>query len=155
MLLAWLLPSFQSLPCFPYVSGTLIAAALVLNPSMGGFVYIIGLCRSLKRTLLRDWQFLLLLQSPLVFTARSYKALFFRCWKLRLHSLAWGWDGLLPRFPSCFLFVFVFLFIFRERRGKEGRKRGRETSVCGSSSMLPTGDLACSPGMCPDWGLNQ
>ena len=36
----------------------------------------------------------------------------------------------------------------------EGRERGRETSVCGCLSWTPTGDLACNPGMCPDWESN-
>ena len=41
--------------------------------------------------------------------------------------------------------------------GKGGRKRGRETSMCGryidlvASHMCPSGDLACNPGMYPDW----
>ena len=26
--------------------------------------------------------------------------------------------------------------------------------MCGSSHALPTGDLACNPGMCPDWESN-
>ena len=46
------------------------------------------------------------------------------------------------------------LFIFRE--GKGGRKRGRQTSMCGCLSLEPsTGDLAHNPVMCPDWELNQ
>ena len=36
-----------------------------------------------------------------------------------------------------------------------GRKRGRET-MCGCLSCAPLlRDLACNPGMCPDWELNQ
>ena len=27
--------------------------------------------------------------------------------------------------------------------------------MCGCFSMPPTGDLACNPGMCPDWESNQ
>ena len=26
--------------------------------------------------------------------------------------------------------------------------------MCGGLSRVPTGDLACSPGMCPDWESN-
>ena len=49
---------------------------------------------------------------------------------------------------------FIYLFIFRE--GKGGRKRGRQTSMCGCLSLEPsTGDLAHNPVMCPDWELNQ
>ena len=48
-----------------------------------------------------------------------------------------------------------YLFIFRGR-GREGRrKRGRETSMCGCLSHAPTEDLACYPGMHPNWELNQ
>ena len=41
------------------------------------------------------------------------------------------------------------------REGKGGRKKGRETSMYGSSCVPPTGDLAHDPGMCPDWESNQ
>ena len=27
--------------------------------------------------------------------------------------------------------------------------------MCIASHVAPTGDLACNPGMCPDWELNQ
>ena len=46
-----------------------------------------------------------------------------------------------------------YLFIFRE--GKGGRKRGRETSMCGYLLSTPYGNLAHNPGMCPDWESNQ
>ena len=68
MLLAQLLPCFCHFLHFLYVTGTLLAAALVLNPRVGGFAYILRPC-------IRDWQFLPPPQSPLVFTARSYEAL--------------------------------------------------------------------------------
>ena len=45
------------------------------------------------------------------------------------------------------------LFILFWREGKGGRKRGRETSMCGCPSP-PTGDLAHNPDMYPDWELN-
>ena len=61
-------------------------------------------------------------------------------------------------FPSR-LFYFVlflkmlFIFIFREREGKEGRKRRRETTMCENINCFayhrPThGHLAHHPGMC-------
>ena len=53
-----------------------------------------------------------------------------------------------------FLKGFIYLlFVFREGKGggKGGRKRGRETSMYGYLLCTPTGDLACNPGMCPDW----
>ena len=53
----------------------------------------------------------------------------------------------------CFLFFLKILFIFRER----GRRREREGNI---SVWLPLacpqmGNLACNPGMCPDWETNQ
>ena len=45
-----------------------------------------------------------------------------------------------------------FIYLFLE--GKGGRKRRRETSVCGCLSRVPSWVLARNPGMCPDWELN-
>ena len=42
------------------------------------------------------------------------------------------------------------------REGKEGRERGRETSMCEcvvACGAPPTGGLACNAGMCPDLGI--
>ena len=52
---------------------------------------------------------------------------------------------------SLFKKDFIYLFLERE----EGRKRGRETSMCVAACAPPTGDLACNPGLCPDWELNR
>ena len=41
---------------------------------------------------------------------------------------------------------FFYLFL--------GRKRGRETTMCGCLSSTPCGDLARNSGMCPDWESN-
>ena len=43
---------------------------------------------------------------------------------------------------------FYYLFLERER---EGEKHQREVAPCAP----PTVDLACNPGMCPDWESNQ
>ena len=52
------------------------------------------------------------------------------------------------------LFFFLkSLFIFREM-GKEGEREGEKHQCVGSSRVPPTGDLACNPGMCPDWELH-
>ena len=51
-----------------------------------------------------------------------------------------------------FLKDFIYLFL---ERGKGGRKRRRETSMCGCPSCDPYWDLACNPGTCPDWELNR
>ena len=58
---------------------------------------------SFKWALLRDWQFLLPPQSPLLFIAISYEALFSWHCNPQLHGLAWVWDGLPPRCPFQFL----------------------------------------------------
>ena len=52
-----------------------------------------------------------------------------------------------------------YLFIFRER-GKKGEGKGeiihvRKKHRLVASRTPPTGDLACIPGMCPDWESNQ
>ena len=60
-----------------------------------------------------------------------------------------------------FLYLYLFLkilFIFREG-GEREKERERNVHVwvkhCSVASHTPpTGDLACNPGMCPDWELN-
>ena len=47
-----------------------------------------------------------------------------------------------------------FFFIFRQR-GREGEKEGEKLQCVVASHVPATGDLACNPGMCPDWELNQ
>ena len=56
-----------------------------------------------------------------------------------------GWEP-----DSFFLF---YLFIFRER-GREGEREGEKDQCVVAFHVPPTGDLACNPGMCPDWELN-
>ena len=51
------------------------------------------------------------------------------------------------------LSFFKILFIFRVRRW-EGEREGEKHQCVVASSIPPTGDLAHSPGMCPDWELN-
>ena len=45
------------------------------------------------------------------------------------------------------------LFIFRQR-GSEGGREGEKHQCVVASWVLCTGDLACNPGLCPDWELN-
>ena len=47
-----------------------------------------------------------------------------------------------------------YLFIVRERRRERGRD-GEKHQCAVASCTPPTGDLACNPGMCPDWELNR
>ena len=53
-----------------------------------------------------------------------------------------------------FVFILFFkrfyLFTFRER-GREEEREGRKHQCVVASHVAPTGDLACIPGMCPDW----
>ena len=52
---------------------------------------------------------------------------------------------------------YYYYYFFKER-GREGeRERNtdvREKHQLVASCMLPTGDLACNPGVCPDWEWN-
>ena len=50
--------------------------------------------------------------------------------------------------------IYIFyLFIFRER-GREGG-REEEKHQCVVASQAHYGNLACNPGVCPDWESNQ
>ena len=53
-----------------------------------------------------------------------------------------------------FLKDFIYLFIFRER-GREGERGGVKHQYVVPSHAPPTRDMACNPGMCPDWELNR
>ena len=75
-------PISSYFPHFLYAAGTLLAASLVLNPWVGGFLYILGPCGSFKQILLKGWQFLSPCHPPLVFTIRSYEILLSQHWNL-------------------------------------------------------------------------
>ena len=47
-----------------------------------------------------------------------------------------------------------FLLIFREKQMEEEREGEKHQCVVASHAPL-TGDLACNPGMCPEWESNQ
>ena len=72
MLLARLLVGFQSLPPLP----TSKLGPTGADSWVGGFVYILGFCVSLQRTLLWSLEFLPPLQRLLVFTVRGFETLF-------------------------------------------------------------------------------
>ena len=55
---------------------------------------------------------------------------------------------------SLSVFKRFYLFIFRER-GRDGEREEEKHQCVVSSHTPPTGDLAHTPGMCPDWGSNQ
>ena len=75
----------------------------VSNPNIGGSACILGPRGSFNWTFLRDLQFLWLHQHPLFFYSQKLWSFISQCWKPGLCSLAWGWDGSLPRCPSWFL----------------------------------------------------
>ena len=57
---------------------------------------------------------------------------------------------------SFIYFLNSIYFIFREREWEGKRKGERNINVWLSLACpLPAGDLACNPGMCPDWDSNQ
>ena len=56
----------------------------------------------------------------------------------------------LPLFKKIFFKDFIYFY----REGKGRRKRGKYQCVI-ISCVPPTGDLACNPGICPDWESNQ
>ena len=51
-------------------------------------------------------------------------------------------------------FKIFYLFIFRER-GREGKREGEKHQCVVASGTPLTGDMACNPGICCDWELNQ
>ena len=57
-------------------------------------------------------------------------------------------------FYSFFLFLRFYPFIY-SREGKGGEREGGKHQCVVASHTSPTRDLACNPGMCPDWELNQ
>ena len=53
---------------------------------------------------------------------------------------------------SFFLFKrFTYLFL----EGGEGERDGMKHQCVVASCVLPSGDLTCNPGMCPDWESNR
>ena len=47
-----------------------------------------------------------------------------------------------------------YLFIVRDRK-RDGEREGEKHQCVVASHVLPTGDLACNPGMYPDWESNR
>ena len=57
--------------------------------------------------------------------------------------------------PQNIIFYVKVLFIFLERGEGREKKEGEKHQCVVSSYAPPNGDLACNPGMCPGWELNQ
>ena len=53
-----------------------------------------------------------------------------------------------------FGFFKYFIYLFLER-GKEGKREGKKHQGVVVSRAPPTGNLACIPGMGPDWQSNR
>ena len=56
-----------------------------------------------------------------------------------------------------FLFILFFkdfIYLILERR-REREREGEKHQCVVASQVSPTGDLACNPGMCPDWESNR
>ena len=52
-----------------------------------------------------------------------------------------------------FFLICYFIYIFGER-GRKEEGEGEKCQCVVASRALSTGDLACNPGVCPDWELN-
>ena len=52
------------------------------------------------------------------------------------------------------IFFFKDLINLFLERGGEGERKGENHHWVVASCVPPTGDLACSPGLCPDWESN-
>ena len=56
--------------------------------------------------------------------------------------------------PAYEMFFKDFIYLSLER-GREGERERKEYQCVVASRVPTTGDLACNPGMCPDWESNQ
>ena len=45
--------------------------------------------------------------------------------------------------------------MYFRQRGREEEREGEKHQCVVASPAPPIGDLACNPGMCPDWESNQ
>ena len=59
------------------------------------------------------------------------------------------------RKPVAFSFLKKRLVYLSVDRRREEEREGEKHRYVVTSHAPPTGDLACNPGMCPDWESNQ
>ena len=130
MLLAWLLPHFQSLPPLPESEWCPSSCCPGADFWVGGLVYILGPCGPLQQTLLRDWQFLTLPQPLQIFTARGYEALFAWSWNPGMCGLSWA--GIVHSPPH------LFLPVLSAHQCGSARSTGRWLATCSFPPWLPT-----------------
>ena len=50
-------------------------------------------------------------------------------------------------------FLKDFIYLFLDRGVRERKREGEKHQCVVASCAPPTGDLACNPGVCPDWEL--
>ena len=66
-----------------------------------------------------------------------------------------------PTFHICvfknvyILFLKDFVYLFLDKGERKDKERKKNINVWSPLMCLSTGDLACDPGMCPDWESNQ
>ena len=82
-------------------------------------------------------------------TLRGYRHQLGQLPQLEMLHVCWQ-TSLLGKFSN--FLKNLFLFIFRQR-GREGEREGKKHRLVASRTS-PTEDLACNPGMCPDWESN-
>ena len=58
-------------------------------------------------------------------------------------------------FSFFFFFFKIFIYLFLERGWKEGERKEEKPQFVVAPRVALTGDLACNPGMRPDWESNQ
>ena len=87
---------------FPYVTGALLAIALMVILKVGGFSYILSPWGPLK-ALSWETKSLFCCPTPHLFLQAEVMKLYSSCWNSELYSLAWGWDHLIPCYCSWFL----------------------------------------------------
>ena len=51
-----------------------------------------------------------------------------------------------------FFLKIIYLFLDRGEKGEREEEKHQYVVAC---HVPPTGDVACNPGLCPDWELNQ
>ena len=53
-----------------------------------------------------------------------------------------------------YLLMYAFIYVCFRGREREGEREGEKHWCVVATWVPPIGDLACNPGMCPDWELN-
>ena len=69
-------------------------------------------------------------------------------------SKHWNAPWLSPKLPF-FKRYYLFIYLFLERGERREKERERNINVWLPLMSSHTEDLACNPGMCPDWESNQ